>query len=78
MITNYEFLVKKDVKLRERNPFYIQLSPLKKCICGHQPIIDASMALIHCTNCGLSFEYRYFKGLIPYYTWQEIHKGGEK
>lgn len=31
-------------------------------------IVDISMALIQCDNCGISFEYRYRRGIIPYHT----------
>jgi hypothetical protein len=64
----------KDIQLLADNPWYMDLEPLKKCICGGMPHIDVSMALIQCDNCKLSFEYRYNKGIIPYHTWQAIHK----
>lgn len=64
----------KDILLVRDNPWYENLEPLKKCICGGTPHFDISMALIQCDACGLSFEYRYNKGVIPYHTWQSIHK----
>jgi hypothetical protein len=73
MEINREYLQQKDFKLSMSNPHYIDLPPLEKCVCGHQPIIDVSMALIYCSNCGLCFEYRYNRGILPYYMWQEIH-----
>ena len=63
-----------DEALLQHNPHYQNLEPLKKCVCGGQPHIDVSMSLIHCPQCGLCFEYRYNKGVIPYFTWQLIHK----
>jgi ribosomal protein L37AE/L43A len=31
-------------------------------------VVDISMALIQCDNCGISFEYRYRRGTVPYHT----------
>ena len=63
-----------DIQLRDNNPWCRDLPPLEKCNCGGQPGIDPSMALIYCPDCGLSFEYRYNRGTIPYFTWQLNHK----
>lgn len=38
-------------------------------VCGVSGlIVDVSMALIQCDSCGISFEYRYDRGVIPFYT----------
>lgn len=55
---------------------YSSLPPLNKCRCGGIPIIDTSMGLIYCPRCGLSFEYRYNRGTVPYYMWQLTSNGG--
>ncbi|MBI9087383.1 MAG: hypothetical protein JEZ11_27585 [Desulfobacterales bacterium] len=68
-----DVLEDKDLALRDSNPFYEDLPPLEPCVCGGIPIIDSSMGLIYCEKCGLSFEYRYNKGLVPYHTWQAYH-----
>jgi len=34
----------------------------------HNLSLDLSMALIQCEGCGISFEYRYDRGVIPYNT----------
>jgi len=46
----------------------------KKCpICKEKKlIVDVSMALIQCEHCGISFEYRYNRGIIPYKTFVNI------
>ena len=31
-------------------------------------IVDVSMALIQCDGCGIAFEYRYDRGVIPFHT----------
>ena len=31
-------------------------------------IVDRSMALILCDSCGIAFEYRYDRGIIPFHT----------
>ncbi len=31
-------------------------------------IVDRSMTLIQCDNCGIAFEYRYDRGVIPFHT----------
>jgi len=73
----YEVTRMMDVELTVKNPWYEDLKPLEKCYCGGQPHLDISMALIQCDKCGLCFEYRYNKGVIPYHTWQLIHKKGD-
>ena len=42
----------------------------KDCpICGERKlIVDLSMSLIQCDSCGISFEYRYDRGIIPFHT----------
>lgn len=34
----------------------------------HNLSLGMSMALIQCDGCGISFEYRYDRGVIPYNT----------
>ena len=34
----------------------------------HNLTVDISMRLIQCDGCGLSFEYRYDRGVIPFHT----------
>lgn len=51
--------------------WFMELPPLAPCRCGGTPNIDISMGLIHCDTCGLSFEYRYDRGVVPYYTYQK-------
>jgi len=73
MHKKYDKTYIKDRNLSKSNPWYEDL-PLEKCMCGGQPHFDVSMALIQCNNCGLCFEYRYGKGIIPYYTWQAVRR----
>jgi hypothetical protein len=68
-MTNEEAQIK-DEKLAKENPFHDGLPPLAPCRCGGAPYVDTSMALIYCPVCELSFEYRYNRGVVPYYTWQ--------
>ena len=38
-------------------------------ICKKQGlIVDMSMTLIQCDSCGIAFEYRYDRGVIPFHT----------
>jgi hypothetical protein len=73
MLRDFYEIQAKDIELAATNPHYKDLDDLKFCVCGNKPYIDASMRLIHCTECGLSFQYRYWKGLVPYHMWQRIH-----
>lgn len=50
---------------------FLDMPQLAPCRCGGEAIIDVSMALITCNQCGMSFEYRYNRGVIPYHTWQK-------
>jgi hypothetical protein len=68
-VMNYKEAYEKDIQLEKDNPWYENLV-LNKCHCGEQPVLDTSMRLIYCPNCGLSFEYRYHRGIVPYHTWQ--------
>ena len=42
----------------------------KDCpICGQKKLgTDVSMCLIQCEGCGIAFEYRYDRGVIPFHT----------
>ena len=73
---NYYETKEKDIQLCKNDPHYRDVEPLKKCSCGGRPTIDVSMALIHCNKCGLCFEYRYARGVVPYHTWQLSHSRG--
>lgn len=68
----FKEMMQKDVELRNRGTDYSKLSPLEPCRCGGSPHVDVSMALIQCDNCGLCFEYRYNRGVVPYFTWQAL------
>ncbi len=70
MSIEYKITYKKDIELSTTNTWYKDLDPLARCACGGQPHIDVSKELIVCDNCGLSFGYRYCRGVVPYYTWQ--------
>lgn len=65
-----------DVELAIHGDKYHTLPPLKPCRCGGKAILDISMALITCDRCEMSFEYRYHRGVIPYFTWQLVAEGG--
>ena len=49
---------------------YEDLPELAPCRCGGAASVDVSMRLISCEKCGMSFEYRYNRNVIPYFTWQ--------
>jgi hypothetical protein len=72
----FEEAHEKDCELVGADKYHL-LPPLLPCRCGGDAHMDVSMALIQCNRCEMSFEYRYDKGVIPYYTWQLI-AGGEK
>lgn len=46
-----------------------QVEELPCPVCGEKKlIVDISMTLIQCDGCGICFEYRYNRGVIPYNT----------
>jgi len=69
----YDEAHQKDVDICKSDPYQLvdDCPPLAPCRCGGEAIIDFSMALIQCETCGMSFEYRYNQGIIPYHTWQK-------
>ena len=62
-----------DLLIAKSDPYILidELPPLAPCRCGGAAHLDISMALIACETCGMSFEYRYNQGVIPYYSWQK-------
>ena len=74
-MNQFELAKEKDRAMhRTYAPAFIE--PLELCRCGGKVHIDTSMALIVCDQCGLCFEYRYDRGVIPYHTWQLIARLG--
>lgn len=67
-----------DQRLSKENPWHDGLPPLEPCRCGGEAYVDVSMALIHCPQCDMSFEYRYNRGVVPYYTWQKCAADSKK
>lgn len=68
-MTNQDF----DAKLsreNDRQEKYTRAIEKHLCpICKKDTLlVDWSMALIQCDGCGISFEYRYNRGVIPYKT----------
>ena len=66
---NEDIRINTTADMDERDSLKIAVEKSECPVCHKEKlIVDISMALIQCDSCGISFEYRYRRGVIPYYT----------